>query len=132
MTKVMRELRKLYVEDNMDVLNFRILPSNPLTYHHVIERWELEALGFSKKQTVENGLPLTRIGHRYLHLIERFDSVTYSKIRKIILLITKERRLPTLEERELIQFYLDYFEYEIKEYYSIDKKYFKRVRKIKE
>lgn len=125
---VIRELRNIYVENNMDVLNFKILPGNPLTYHHVIEQWELEALGFSKRQTLENGLPLTKIGHRYLHLIECFDPLTYNKIQNIILLITKERRLPTLEERESIQFYLDYFEYEIKEYYSIDKKYFRRVR----
>lgn len=76
---------------------------------------------------MKNGIVLTRIGHSYLHLIEDFAPDIFYHLNKIILLITKERRLPTKEERNLIEIFLEAFEYRMDEYYKINPIYLKRT-----
>ena len=58
-----------------------------------------------------------------------FGSIAFLSIpiAVIILLITKERRLPTLEERNLIQIFFEAFEYRMNEYYQINPLYLKRT-----
>lgn len=73
---------------------------------------------------------LTERGHSYLHRIEELAPDIFESINKIILLITKERRLPTSRERQLLQYYLEAFEYRMEEYMKIDRSYFIRVRDI--
>ena len=76
---------------------------------------------------LENGIALTSIAHNYFHLIEEFAPNIFYHLNKIILLITKERRLPTLEERNLISIFLEAFEYRMSEYYPINPKYLRRT-----
>lgn len=126
-TKIMRDLYDIYIENGIDIMNFEASKENKVTYHHIIKVEDLLLLGFPTKKTIENGIALTRIAHSYLHLIEDFAPDIFYHLNKIILLITKERRLPTLEERNLISIFLEAFEYRMSEYYTINPKYLKRT-----
>ena len=125
---VMEVLKNIYVKNGVDILNYKTTSDNYLTYHHIIKVEELELLGFPTTKTLENGIALTRNAHSYLHLIEDFAPDIFYHLNKIILLITKEYRLPTLEERSLIEILLEAFEYRMQEYYKISPKYLKRVK----
>ena len=116
-SQIMKYLYNTYIFNNIDIFNFEATSTNKVTYHHIIKVEDLKLLGFPTKKTVENGIALTRIAHSYLHLIEDFAPDIFYHLNKIILLITKERRLPTLEERNLIEIFLEAFEYRMKEYY---------------
>lgn len=124
---VMQILSELYIIDGIDIFNYKINQENKLSYHHIIKQEELKILEFPTNRTIENGIVLTIIGHSYFHLIEVFAPDIFNHINKIILLITKERRLPTSEERSLIQILLEAFEYRMSEYYEIKPKYLKRI-----
>jgi hypothetical protein len=123
----MKELCELYFINNIDILNFKASKTNYITYHHIIHVEDLKSLGFETTKTIENGLALTKIAHSYLHLIEDEAPDIFYHLNKIILLITKERRLPTLEERNLMQIFLEAFEYRMNTYYDINPIYLKRV-----
>ena len=123
-------LKNLYVLNNYDVLNYQVSPENNLTYHHLIFKSELKILGFPLHPTLENGLLLTSIGHSYLHLIYDYATDIFYDLNKVIFLFTKERRLPTLEERSLMQILLEAFEYRMQDYISISEKYLNRERKL--
>lgn len=124
---VMKYLYDTYILNNIDILNFEANSKNKITYHHIIKIEDLISLGFPTRKTIENGIVLTRVAHSYLHLIEDFAPDIFIHLNKIILLITKERRLPTLEERNLIEIFLEAFEYRMKEYYQISPLYLKRT-----
>ncbi len=126
-TRLMKYLYDTYLYNHIDIFNFEASRENKVTYHHIIKVEELKLLGFPVKKTVENGIALTRIAHSYLHLIEDFAPDIYFHLNKIILLITKERRLPTFEERSLIQILLEAFEYRMSAYYEINEMYLKRT-----
>lgn len=123
----MKTLYDLYIINDIDIFNFKADKDNLITYHHIVKVEQLKALGFPTNKTIENGIALTRAAHSYLHLIEEFAPDIFHHINKIILLITKERRLPTLEERNLLQILLEAFEYRMNEYYVISPTYLKRV-----
>ncbi len=128
--KLITTLKNLYVLNNYDVLNYQVSPENNLTYHHLIFKSELKILGFPLQPTLENGLLLTSIGHSYLHLIYDYAPDIFYHLNKVIFLFTKERRLPTLEERSLMQIFLEAFEYRMQDYISISEKYLNRERKL--
>ena len=96
-------LSKIYVINDIDIFNYLITEENFITYHHVIKCEDLKVLEFSKEKTIENGIALSHFGHGYFHYIEEFAPDIYFQLNKILLLLTKERRLPSLEERNLIQ-----------------------------
>ena len=123
----MKYLYDTYMYHDIDIFNFEANSKNRVTYHHIIKKEELKLLGFTTRKTIENGLALTTIAHSYLHLIEDFAPDIFYHLNKIILLITKERRLPTLEERNLISIFLEAFEYRMSKYYMINPKYLKRT-----
>lgn len=125
--KIIKELYDIYILDGIDIFNYEASSQNKITYHHIIKVEDLKLLEFSTKKTIENGIVLTRIGHSYLHLIEDFAPDIFYHLNKIILLITKERRLPTKEERNLIEIFLEAFEYRMDEYYKINPIYLKRT-----
>ena len=125
--KIMEYLYDTYIYHDIDVFSYEATPENKVTYHHIIKKEELSLLGFPTKKTIENGIALTRIAHSYLHLIEDFAPDIFYHLNKIILLITKERRLPTLEERNLIEIFLEAFEFRMNEYYTISPVYLKRT-----
>ncbi len=124
---VMKYLYDTYMLNNVDILNFEASKDNKVTYHHIIKVEDLNLLGFPTKKTIENGIVLTRIAHSYLHLIDDYAPDIFYHLNKIILLITKERRLPTIEERNLIEIFLEAFEYRMQEYYEINPLYLKRT-----
>ena len=124
---VMQYLYELYIKNGIDIFNYKLEESNRLTYHHIIPRRELKVLEFPTTKTIENGIALTEISHSYIHLIEVFAPDIFFHINKVILLITKEQRLPTPEERNLLQILLEAFEYRMNENYKINPKYLKRV-----
>jgi len=127
-SNVMKTLYDLYIVNDTDIFNFKAGKDNPITYHHIIKVEDLEALGFPTTKTIANGLVLTRDSHSYLHLIEDYAPDIFYHINKIILLITKERRSITLEERSLLQILLEAYEYRMQEYnYVINPDYLKRV-----
>ncbi len=126
--KVIDILTLIYIEKGMDIFNYQITNNNKLTYHHIIKIEELKSLGFPTTKTIENGIMLTNYAHSYLHLIEEFAPDIFYHLNKIILLITKEYRLPTLEERNLMQIFLEAFEYRMQEYYHINKRYLTRIK----
>lgn len=55
------------------------------------------------------------VAHQYLHLIECKDFETYAAINKMFEYINQQRFEPTLEQREIIEFFLQKFETEHKE-----------------
>ncbi len=124
---VMKYLVDTYIYNGYDILNFKISKDNALTYHQIIKQKDLKALGFPTTMTLENGIALTTYSHSYLHLIEDFAPDIFYQINKIILLITRQWRLPTPDERSLLQILLEAFEYRMQEYYRISSKYLKRV-----
>ena len=126
-SKVMKYLCKTYILNNIDIFNYEANTENKVTYHHIIKKEELKLLGFPTRKTIENGIALTTNAHSYLHLIEDFAPDIFYHLNKIILLITKERRLPTLEERNLIEIFLEAFEFRMSKYYKISPKYLKRT-----
>ncbi len=126
-TRVMRYLYDTYIVDDIDIFNYEVGFMNKATYHHIIKVEDLKLLGFSTRKTIENGIALSQTAHSYLHLIENFAPDIFNHLNKIILLITKERRPPTIEERSLISIFLEAFEYRMSEYYTIKPKYLKRV-----
>ena len=125
-SQIMKYLYNTYIFNNIDIFNFEATSTNKVTYHHIIKVEDLKLLGFPTKKTVENGIALTRIAHSYLHLIEDFAPDIFYHLNKIILLITKERRLPTVEERSLIEIFLEAFEYRMHDYFKINPLYLKR------
>lgn len=126
-SKIMKHLYDIYIYHDIDIFNYAATSENKVTYHHIIKKEELRLLGFPTRKTIENGIALTRIAHTYLHLIEDFAPDIFYHLNKIILLISKERRLPTLEERNLIEIFLEAFEFRMNEYYTINPIYLKRT-----
>lgn len=95
---------KIYKPVDLDWLNYRVTPSNPLTFHHIIKKEH------SGKEIVENGALITEIGHQYLHLIECKNIDTYILLNKIFKMVNEQKSCPTDEQRELIEYILREFE----------------------
>ena len=125
---IIKILKDIYIVDVIDIFNYKITSENILSYHHIIKVEDLKALGFPTQKNLENGIVISRDAHTYLHIIEEFAPDIFHHLNKIILLTTKDFRLPTNEERALIQILLEAFEYRMNEYYKIDERFLKRVR----
>lgn len=123
-------LSKIYVKDGIDIFNYLITEENFITYHHVIKCEDLKGLEFSKEKTIENGVALSHFGHGYFHYIEEFAPDIYFHINKILLLLAKERRIPTNEERNLLQILFEAFEYRMEGYRKIPEHFLVRERKL--
>jgi len=89
---------------------------------------DLKTLEFSREKTIENGIALSYYGHGYFHYIEEFAPDIYFQLNKILLLLAKERRLPTLEERCVIQILFEAFEYCMENYRKIPAQFLIRER----
>ena len=69
-----------------------------MTFHYIIK----EVDGGAK--VVNNGALLTRLAHRYLHLIEKYDSGLYGWLSSVLRRINDSKREPTKEDyREIIE-----------------------------
>jgi hypothetical protein len=104
MTKITREMLKIYIPySNLDWMNYK-LAKKDLTFHHIIKRAE------GGKKEISNGALLMPTGHQYLHVIEFKDYKTYKYINEIFKLVNKQQYEPTKDQRETIEYLLMQFE----------------------
>ena len=105
MDKIKKEMLQIYQPlSNLDWLNYKIVRTSDLTYHHLIKK------SYGGKKTIENGALLMPVAHQYLHLIECIDIDTYIALNKLFGIINKQRCEPTQEQREIIEYMLLHFE----------------------
>lgn len=128
--QVTKDLSKIYVINDIDIFNYVITEENFITYHHVIKCADLKILEFSREKTFENGIAISHFGHGYFHYIEEFAPDIYFQLNLILLLLVKERRLPTNEERNLIQVMFEAFEYRMLDYRKIPAHFLVRKREL--
>lgn len=104
MTKITREMLKIYQPiSNLDWLNYRLVRKD-LTFHHIVKRAD------GGKKIISNGALLMPVGHQYLHLIEFKDYKTYKYINEIFKLVNKQEHEPTKDQRETLEYLLTQFE----------------------
>lgn len=104
MTKITREMLKIYIPySNLDWLNYKLVKKD-LTFHHIVKRAD------GGKKIISNGALLMPVGHQYLHLIEFKEYKTYKYINEIFQLVNKQEYEPTREQRETIEYLLTQFE----------------------
>ena len=105
MKNVTIEMLKIYKPySNLDWLNYRIVRKSDLTFHHILKQEH------GGSYTISNGALLLSKPHQYLHIIEAKDIETYIAINKIFKIINKQRKEPTQEQRETIEYLLQEFE----------------------
>lgn len=106
MKKITREMLKIYKPySNMDWLNYKLVKED-MTAHHIVKKSDGGLL------KIENIAPLRSISHNYLHLIEYKDIETYIAINKMFKYVNQQRYEPTLEQRQIIEYFLEQFEKE--------------------
>jgi hypothetical protein len=104
MKPITKEMLTIYKPlSNLDWMNYKLV-ENRLTNHHIIKREDGGAL------KINNIALLMPIAHSYLHVIEYKDIKTYEAINKIFRYINNQRKEPTQEQRELIEYLLLEFE----------------------
>lgn len=105
MKSITREMLKIYVPfSNLDWMNYRIIRKQDLTYHHIFKKCD------GGKETFWNGALLMPISHQYLHLIENKEIRTYIALNEIFKYVNLQRKEPTDEQREIIEYLLRDFE----------------------
>lgn len=105
MKAITREMLKIYKPiSNLDWLNYRIVRKQELTYHHIQKKCD------GGKETIWNGALLIPLSHNYLHIIESRELKTYIAINEIFRYINNQRKEPTTEQREIIEYLLREFE----------------------
>lgn len=106
MSKATIEMLRIYKPvSNLDWLNYKIVRKKDLTFHHIVKKED----GGSKD--ISNGALLVPLSHQYLHLIEYKDLETYITINKIFKVVNNQLYEPTLEQREILEYLLQEFEY---------------------
>ena len=109
MKQITREMLKIYKPiSNMDWLNYKLVKKD-LTFHHIVKKVNG---GFEE---ISNGALLMPIPHQYLHVIEYKEWKTYKHLNDMFRIINDQRHEPTLEQREIIECILQYFEYKHKD-----------------
>ena len=90
----------------LDWMNYRLVKKD-LTFHHI------EKKEFGGKRVVENGCLLMPVAsaHQYLHLIECKDIETYITLNKLFKIINTQMAEPNQEQREIVEYLLEEFEY---------------------
>ena len=102
---ITREMLKIYVPfSNLDWMNYRIVRKSQLTYHHIQKRCD------GGEETFWNGAILMPTAHNYLHIIESREINTYIAINEIFKFINNQRKEPTMEQREIVEYLLRQFE----------------------
>ena len=106
MDNIKIQMLKIYKPiSGLDWLNYKLV-KDKVTYHHIIKRDN------GGKRKIENGALLMPIAHQYLHLIENKDIDTYIGINKIFEYINQQQYEPTQEQREILEYMLQQFEYQ--------------------
>lgn len=107
MKQITREMLRIYKPlSDMDWMNYKLVKKD-LTFHHIVKA---EHQG---KRVIENGALLMPVAlvHRYLHLIEFKDIETYKHINDIFKIVNRQEYEPTRDQREIIEYLLQDFEY---------------------
>lgn len=105
MNKITKEMLHIYKPiSNLDWMNYKLV-RNQLTFHHIEKREN------GGKKDLSNGALLMPTPHQYLHLIECKDIKTYIALNKIFKVINNQLSEPNQEQREIIEYLLQDFEY---------------------
>ena len=108
MKHITKEMLKIYKPySDMDWLNYKLV-KNDITSHHIIKKEH------GGKLVLSNIALLCSISHNYLHIIECKDIETYNAINKMFKYINQQKYEPTLEQREILEYFLRQFEKEHK------------------
>ena len=89
---------------NLDWMNYKLVKKD-VTRHHIIKKED------GGKLEINNLALLMPIPHQYLHLIECKDIDTYIAINKIFKVINNQQHEPNKDQREIIEYLLQDFEY---------------------
>ena len=109
MKKIKKEMLQIYKPySHLDWLNYKLVKKD-VTLHHIIKRENNGLLEISNLALI---MPS---GHQYLHIIECKDLDTYIAINKILKLINNQEAEPTRDQREIIEYLLQEFEYKHKD-----------------
>lgn len=121
MKEIAIEMLKIYKPvSNLDWMNYKLV-KNDITMHHIIKREH------GGKLEIDNLAILITTSHQYLHIIEYRDIETYNAINKLFRYINQQRREPTEEQRQIIEYLLQGFEDKHKD--DINSKGKKMIRK---
>ena len=105
MNKITKEMLHIYKPvSNLDWMNYKLV-RNQLTFHHIEKREN------GGKKDLSNGALLMPTPHQYLHLIECKDIKTYIALNKIFKIINTQLKEPNQDQREIIEYLLQDFEY---------------------
>lgn len=105
MNKITKEMLKIYKPiSNLDWMNYKLVKKD-VTRHHIIKKED------GGKLEISNLALLMPIPHQYLHLIECKDIDTYIALNKIFKIINNQLHEPNKDQREIIEYLLQDFEY---------------------
>ena len=105
MKKIKKEMLQLYKPySNLDWLNYKLV-KNDVTLHHIRKKED------GGRMDIDNLSLIMPNGHQYLHLIECKDIETYITINKILKIVNNQLAEPTRDQREIIEYLLQDFEY---------------------
>ena len=108
MKQITKEMLRIYKPiSNLDWLNYKLVKKD-VTFHHIQKKED------GGKRVIENGALLMPIAHQYLHIIEYKDIETYMALNKMFQFINKQENEPTKEQREIMEYILQKFEYQHK------------------
>ena len=105
--KITNEMLKIYNPiSGLDWMGCRLVKKY-LTFRHIVKA---EHQG---KRVIENGCLLMPVAsaHQYLHLIECKDIETYITLNKLFKIINTQMAEPNQEQREIVEYLLEEFEY---------------------
>lgn len=114
MYKSLDDIITIYGVEEYDWLNFKITKENKLTYHHLLKRQN------GGRHGIDNGAPLTTLGHNYLHQIEARDYEIYIKLNNILKRINTSGTAPTNDDIKLIEQL--FLEFETKHYEELNQR----------
>ena len=105
MNKITKEMLQIYKPiSNLDWMNYTLVKKD-LTKHHIIKKED------GGKLEISNLALLMPTPHQYLHLIECKDIDTYITLNKMFKIINNQLHEPTKDQREIIEYLLQEFEY---------------------
>lgn len=105
MKKIKKEMLQLYKPySNLDWLNYKLV-RNDVTLHHIKKKED------GGRMDIDNLSLIMPSGHQYLHLIECKDIETYITLNKILKIVNNQLAEPTRDQREIIEYLLQDFEY---------------------
>lgn len=88
----------------LDWMNYRLVRKD-VTKHHIVKRED------GGKLELNNIALLMPTPHQYLHLIECKDIETYIALNKLFKVINTQMTEPNQEQREIVEYLLEEFEY---------------------